>query len=101
MRDGELEAASALSRRQFVLGAVVAGLPLGALACSGERKDGPLLVGGLPVTCNPMLPVACRERAEINRLADANAPRFEYEYSKYNGWPEIKKSLMAGRIQAA
>jgi NitT/TauT family transport system substrate-binding protein len=28
-------------------------------------------------------------------------PRFEYRYSKYNGWPEVKESLMAGRIQAA
>jgi NitT/TauT family transport system substrate-binding protein len=27
--------------------------------------------------------------------------RYEYEYSKYNGWPEVKESLMAGRIQAA
>jgi len=27
--------------------------------------------------------------------------RFEYGYSKYSGWPEIKESLMAGRIQAA
>jgi len=25
----------------------------------------------------------------------------EYEFSKYSGWPEIKESLMAGRIQAA
>src|SRR5262249_12133216 len=29
------------------------------------------------------------------------APQFEFEYSKYSGWPEIKESLMAGRIQAA
>jgi len=25
----------------------------------------------------------------------------EFEYSKYSGWPEVKESLMAGRIQAA
>ena len=25
---------------------------------------------------------------------------FRFEYSKYSGWPEIKESLMAGRIQA-
>jgi NitT/TauT family transport system substrate-binding protein len=30
----------------------------------------------------------------------ADAP-FAYEFSKYSGWPEIKESLMAGRIQAA
>jgi NitT/TauT family transport system substrate-binding protein len=28
-------------------------------------------------------------------------PQFEFEFSKYNGWPEVKESLMAGRIQAA
>jgi NitT/TauT family transport system substrate-binding protein len=39
-------------------------------------------------------------RSALNRLLPAGAPRFEYEYSKYNGWPEIKESLMAGRIQA-
>ena len=25
----------------------------------------------------------------------------QFEYSKYSGWPEVKESLMAGRIQAA
>ena len=61
----------------------------------------PLLVGGLPVTCNLTLPVACAARATANGAAKDAAPRFEFEYSKYNGWPEIKESLMAGRIQAA
>jgi len=58
-------------------------------------------VGGLPVTCNLTLPVACVAKAASNGAADADSPRFEYEYSKYNGWPEIKESLMAGRIRAA
>jgi NitT/TauT family transport system substrate-binding protein len=35
-----------------------------------------------------------------NRSAPASVPHFDYEYSKYNGWPEIKESLMAGRLQA-
>ena len=63
----------------------------------------PLLVGGLPVTCNLTLPVACVARAAANSAAKgaAGGPQFEFEYSKYNGWPEIKESLMAGRIQAA
>ena len=26
--------------------------------------------------------------------------KFRFEYNKYSGWPEIKESLMAGRIQA-
>jgi len=95
------ETSYALSRRHFLLGAVAAALPLGALACSGESTGGPLLVGGLPVTCNLTLPIACTAKAASNRAAPAGAPRFEYEYSKYSGWPEIKESLMAGRIQAA
>ena len=33
--------------------------------------------------------------------AGGAAPVFEYTYSKFNGWPEIKESLMTGRIQAA
>jgi len=61
----------------------------------------PLLVGGLPVTCNLTLPVACVARATSNGAAKGAAPQFEFEYSKYSGWPEIKESLMAGRIQAA
>ena len=74
-------------------------MPFGTLACSAEKR-GPLQVGGLPVTCNLTLPVACVAKAASNSAA-AGAPQFEYEYSKYSGWPEIKESLMAGRIQAA
>ena len=81
--------------------AAAAASPLGALSCSGGKQDGPLLVGGLPVTCNLTLPVACEAKAVSNRAAGAGVPRFEYAYSKYSGWPEIKESLMAGRIQAA
>ena len=64
----------------------------------------PLLVGGLAVTCNLTLPVACVARAAANRAANnagSGGAQFEFEYSKYNGWPEIKESLMSGRIQAA
>jgi len=99
--DEESEAVHLLSRRKLLQGAVAATLSLGALSCSRRRGAGPLLVGGLPVTCNLTLPVACTARAASNRIAGADAPRFEYEYSKYNGWPEIKESLMAGRIEAA
>jgi NitT/TauT family transport system substrate-binding protein len=93
--------ASALNRRQVLKGAAATALSLGAFGCGGETGAGPLLVGGLPVTCNLTLPVACRARAARNLAAPPGAPRFEYEYSKYSGWPEIKESLMAGRIQAA
>lgn len=77
---------------------MAAALPLGVLSCSGETKSNALLVGGLPVTCNLTLPVACEARAAGNKT---QATQFAYEYSKYSGWPEIKESLMAGRIQAA
>jgi NitT/TauT family transport system substrate-binding protein len=53
------------------------------------------------VTCNLTLPVACVAKVASNRAAAPGGPRFEYEYVKYSGWPEIKESLMAGRIQAA
>jgi NitT/TauT family transport system substrate-binding protein len=52
------------------------------------------------VTCNLTLPVACVARATTNGTAAPGTPKDEFEYSKYNGWPEIKESLMAGRIQA-
>jgi len=90
-----------LSRRQVLQGALAVALSLGPLACSREPEGGPLQVGGLPVTCNLTLPVACVAKSASNRAAGAGLPRFEYAYSKYSGWPEIKESLMAGRIQAA
>jgi NitT/TauT family transport system substrate-binding protein len=84
---------------------MAAALPLSTLSCgngSGVNTKGePLVVGGLPVTCNLTLPVACVSKARSNAALPAGQPRFEFKYSKYNGWPEVKESLMAGRIQAA
>jgi hypothetical protein len=81
-------------------GAVATAVSLGAFGCSrAEKGAGPLVVSGPPVTCNPTLPLACSLKAASNREAAPGAPRFEYEYSKYGGWPEIKESLMAGRIE--
>ena len=86
-------------------GLLAGALPLGALSCGkgsgGAAKGEPLVVGGLPVTCNLTLPVACVAKARSNDALAAGQPRFEYKYSKYSGWPEVKESLMAGRIQAA
>jgi NitT/TauT family transport system substrate-binding protein len=88
-----------LRRRQILRGAAAA-LPLivaGARSSAQTRK--PLIVGGLPVTCNLTLPVACAASS-----ADRDAPQTSgslFEFSKYSGWPEIKESLMTGRIQAA
>jgi NitT/TauT family transport system substrate-binding protein len=83
-------------RRQFLQGGVAAALPLiGASPPAGAALK-TLQVGGLPVTCNLTLPVACVAKATASGGA---GPQFEF--SKYNGWPEIKESLMANRIQAA
>jgi NitT/TauT family transport system substrate-binding protein len=84
------------SRRRLLGGAAVASLLPSAPTWAGPS---PLLVGGLPVTCNLTLPVACTARAAAN--AKGANPAFAFEYSKYNGWPEVKESLMTGSIQAA
>jgi NitT/TauT family transport system substrate-binding protein len=86
-------------RRHVLQGLLAAALPFGGTACTSQDPNA-LLVGGLPVTCNLTLPVACMAKAAANRAAGAGGPRFEFSYSKYSGWPEIKESLMAGRIQA-
>ena len=90
------------NRRELLRGGAAAALSLGALSCSRTPTgDEPLIVGGLPVTCNLTLPVACEARAASNRNAAPGAPRMAFQYQKYSGWPEIKESLMAGRISAA
>jgi NitT/TauT family transport system substrate-binding protein len=90
-----------LSRRRAIqyLAATAAG-SAGMAGCARTDPDS-LVVGGLPVTCNLTLPVACLAKATANGKASDGAKKFRFEYSKYNGWPEIKESLMAGRIQAA
>jgi NitT/TauT family transport system substrate-binding protein len=83
------------NRRRRTLLQAAAGLPLAAPVLA-RGATGPLVVGGLPVTCNLTLPVACAAR----RLAQgAGGPGFAY--SKYSGWAELKESLMTGRVQAA
>jgi len=93
-------APGSLQRRQLLRGALGAALPTLAWPAAAAASKS-LLVGGLPVTCNLTLPVACVARAAANAAAGGAGPQFEFEYSRYNGWPEIKESLMAGRIQAA
>ena len=88
-----------LSRRQALQGLAAAALPLGMFGCAKANPDA-LVVGGLPVTCNLTLPVACVAKGVSNKSAPAGAKKFQFQYSKFNGWPEIKESLMAGRIQA-
>jgi NitT/TauT family transport system substrate-binding protein len=85
------------SRRRWLRAAGAAALPgLGGIAAASAAASSKLVVGGLPVTCNLTLPVAC-----VARAASKAGPALEFEYSKYNGWPEVKESLMTGNIQAA
>jgi NitT/TauT family transport system substrate-binding protein len=87
-------------RRQILKGAAAAlpfAVPQAARAALGGSRA-PLVVGGLPVTCNLTLPVACAARAASNARAGGGTA---FEFSKYGGWPEVKESLMTGRIPAA
>jgi NitT/TauT family transport system substrate-binding protein len=90
------------SRRQLLQGALASAVPLTLFGCSGgaanEGRE-PLVVGGLPVTCNLTLPVACVAKDTAIKAGTAKND-FRFEYSKYSGWPEIKESLMSNRIQA-
>jgi len=95
---------SGLSRkidRRLVLGgalgagAVAAGVLSGCSRLSGSAEAKALTVGGLAVTCNLTLPVACAASA-----AAKEAP-FSFAYQKFSGWPEVKESLMSGDLQAA
>jgi len=75
-------------------GAVAAGSLAGCSWLSGPAAAEPLTVGGLAVTCNLTLPVAC----EANAAASGGTA---FAYSKFSGWPELKESLMSGDLQAA
>ncbi len=55
-----------------------------------------LVVAGLPVTCNLTLPIACVARSVERTLTSAN-----FEYKRFNGWPEVKEALIAGQVNAA
>ena len=90
----------ALSRRTVLRGLAATAVPLAGFSC-GSRTSNSLIVGGLPVTCNLTLPVACVAKARSSGTAPAGASHPGFAYSKYSGWPEIKESLMAGRVQAA
>ena len=84
-----------INRRQVLAGLAAASLPMAFSSCGKSAPANQLVVGGLPVTCNLTLPVACTAKAYSNLSLEAGQPKFEYQYSKYSGWPEIKESLMA------
>ncbi|HEY4212847.1 MAG TPA: ABC transporter substrate-binding protein [Steroidobacteraceae bacterium] len=87
-----------VSRRDVLRGLAATALPLSLVGCSSQKSNA-LVIGGLPVTCNLTLPVACVAKSAARTAA--GGPDFEYDYQKINGWPEVKESLMSGRIQAA
>src|SRR5690242_20182179 len=87
-----------VSRRDALRGLAATALPVGLIGCSSRNPDA-LVIGGLPVTCNLTLPVACVAKSAAK--ATPGMPRFQYDYQKISGWPEVKESLMSGRIQAA
>jgi NitT/TauT family transport system substrate-binding protein len=86
-------------RRRLLQAMLAAPLCGGLAACADNAPTSDLVVGGLPVTCNLTLPVACVARENAARAAGKQGRVFEF--SKYSGFPELKESLMAGRIQAA
>jgi NitT/TauT family transport system substrate-binding protein len=83
-------------RRQLLKGALAGAL--GVPMAGRAAQPAPLVIGGLPVTCNLTLPVACAARAAA--LARGGQGR-AFEFSKFGGWAEVKESLMTGRIPAA
>ena len=86
-------------RRQVLKGALATAAPLVLPPAFAAAAPKPLVVGGLPVTCNLTLPIACQARSVVNAKAGAGPSPFAY--AKFSGWPEVKESLMTGRIEAA
>jgi NitT/TauT family transport system substrate-binding protein len=88
------------ARRRLVLRrALAAAAPLALPPLAQGATPKPLVVGGLPVTCNLTLPIACMGRTRANEARGLGPAPFAY--AKFSGWPEVKESLMTGRIQAA
>src|SRR5690606_26828222 len=57
-------------------------------------------VGGLAVTCNLTLPIACAANEAANPFGTTLGDRLAFGYSRYSGWPELKESLMSGDLKA-
>ena len=95
-----------VNRRLLVRGALGAGA-VAALALPTFRllrpaaATKPLAVGGLAVTCNLTLPVACAANDAANPFGTSDAAQLAFGFSKYSGWPELKESLMSGDLKAA
>lgn len=95
-----------IDRRLLLRGAIGAGA-LAAVALPARRLLSPaavaepVTVGGLAVTCNLTLPIACAANQAANPFGSLDAAQLAFGFSRYSGWPELKESLMSGDIQAA
>ena len=93
-------------RRLLLRGALGAGA-LAALALPARRLLAPeavaepVTVGGLAVTCNLTLPIACAANQAANPFGTRDAAQLAFGFARYSGWPELKESLMSGDLQAA
>ena len=96
-----------IDRRKLLLRGALAAGGLAALALPARRllapaeAAKPIAVGGLAVTCNLTLPIACAANEAANPLGTADAAQLAFGYTRYSGWPELKESLMAGDVKAA
>jgi len=92
-------------RRWLLRGALGAGalgavaLPLRRLLAPSEAAE-PVTVGGLAVTCNLTLPIACAANEAANPFGTLDAAQLAFGFSRYTGWPELKESLMSGDLKA-
>lgn len=95
-----------LDRRLLLRGALGAGalaaiaLPARRLLAPAAVAD-PVTVGGLAVTCNLTLPIACAANQAANPFGTSDAAQLGFDFARYSGWPELKESLMSGDLQAA
>ena len=95
-----------VDRRLLLRGALGAGAAA-AVAIPAVRlltpaaEAQPVTVGGLAVTCNLTLPIACAANQAANPFGTRDASQLAFGFSRYNGWPELKESLMSGDLQAA
>ncbi|HSI17640.1 MAG TPA: ABC transporter substrate-binding protein [Sphingomonas sp.] len=94
-----------VDRRLLVRGGIAAGVAA-AVALPARRflvpaaAAKPVTVGGLAVTCNLTLPVACAANQAANPFGTRDAAQLAFGFAKYSGWPELKESLMSGDLQA-
>ena len=82
------------------LASVVVAVALFAAAAAAAPVPEALKVGGLPVTCNLTLPVACHAIAHASKTGKLVVGELA-EYQKFTGWPELKEAFMAGKVRAA